>query len=53
MGHTSSHNSDQDAKDEALWEEFCTRVALIAREHRYSSLDLEFFGAATEGVWQR
>lgn len=39
----SRHNSDQDRKDKADWDEFVDRVNAIAREHRYSALDLEVY----------
>lgn len=45
-GHTSAHNSDQDAIDDALWDEFTHRVQAIAREHRYASLDLDVWGVS-------
>lgn len=39
-GYVSRHNSDQDRLDDSQWQEFVDRVALIAREHRYDSLDI-------------
>lgn len=44
VGHVSSHNSDQDRKDEADWREFVERVEMIAREHRYEALNLDVIG---------
>lgn len=44
-GQVSRHNSDQDLKDDAAWEEFANRVRAIASEHRYADLDLEVYGA--------
>lgn len=37
----SNHNSDQDLKDEASWEEFVNRVKAIASEHRYAEIGIE------------
>lgn len=37
----SNHNSEQDQKDEAAWEEFVNRVKAISREHRYAEIDIE------------
>jgi len=42
-GHVSRHNSDQDRKDDADWEEFVERVKAISKEHRYSKLDIEIY----------
>lgn len=41
VGRVSSHNSDQDRLDDSAWEEFCDRVQMIAREHRYADLGLD------------
>lgn len=38
---TSAHNSDQDRKDKADWEEFKERVRAIAKEHRYKDIHIE------------
>lgn len=43
-GRVSAHNSDQDRKDRADWEEFVERVKNIAAEHRYTALDLDVWG---------
>ena len=44
IGHVSRHNSDQDRKDDADWEEFIERVRAISKEHRYADLELDVFG---------
>lgn len=40
-GRISNHNSDQDVKDQADFDEFVHRVKMIAAEHRYEALDLD------------
>ena len=40
-GLVSESNAASEARDRSAWEEFCTRVALIAREHRYEGLNLQ------------
>lgn len=47
-GRVSRHNSDNDVLDDGLWEEFCHRVRMIAREHRYERLGLDVFGGSRE-----
>jgi hypothetical protein len=41
-GHVSRHNSDNDKRDDALWEELIHRFGMICREHRYEPLALSW-----------
>lgn len=39
--YLSRHNSDQDRKDDADWEELRNRIEAICREHRYADLNVQ------------
>jgi hypothetical protein len=41
VGRVSNHNSDQDVKDEADWEELKDRISHIIKEHRYEALNID------------
>jgi len=48
-GHASlsRHNSEHDKIDNALWNDFITRVRAIAAEVKYERILLDFNGALT------
>jgi hypothetical protein len=39
-GTVSRHNSDEDTRDDADWEDLQHRVSMIARERRYENLEI-------------
>lgn len=43
QGHMSRHNSDKDKTDDRLLFELKERIQLICMEHRYESLNLDYF----------
>lgn len=43
QGHVSRHNSDKDKTDDWLLLELKERIQLICMEHRYESLELDWF----------